>query len=181
MLHDGADCIINKVICALKEVFSPTSSSPPIGGGTELVRVFAGEAPPLSAVDMHLADPDCACGEQPFLWVRLMRRYPTDADRFPSATLGQSPCGNMSAVAIEVGIARCAAVFSDDCDWTAYEAEAEVSLDDSRRIELALCRAATLMKRSECSDEQTVDAVIPYGPEGGVVAWIGTIYARVDT
>ena len=177
MLHDGADCILNSVIRALKEAFSPTSASPPIGGGTERVRVFAGEAPPLSAVDMHLDD--CGCGNDPFVWVRLMRRYRSQT--FPQAYVGDNGCAAPRVVAIEIGVARCAAVFQESCDWTAYESEAEVSLDDSARIELALCRAASLMKRGECSDAVALDAVVPYGPEGGIIAWIGTLYARVDT
>lgn len=177
MLHDGADCILNKVICALREAFTATSSHPPLGGGTDRVRVFAGEAPPLSAVDMHLDD--CGCGNDPFVWVRLTRRFRTAV--FPQPYVGDNPCGTPRAVAIEIGVARCAAVFQEGCDWTAYESEAEVSLDDSARIELALCRAAALMKRDECSDMVALDAVVPYGPEGGVIAWIGTLYARVDT
>jgi hypothetical protein len=177
MLNDGADCIINKVICALKEAFSPTSSQPPIGGGTERVRVFAGEAAPLSAVDMHLDE--CGCGNDPFVWVRLVRRYRTQS--FPQPYVGDAACGAPIAIAVEVGIARCAVVFTEGgCDWTAYESEAEVSLDDSARIELALCRAASLMKASNCSDAVALDAVVPFGPEGGVIAWVGTLYARVD-
>lgn len=179
MRVDGVDCILNNVICALREVFSPHSSQPPIGGGTERVRVFAGEAAPLSAVDMHLDE--CGCGNDPFLWVRLMRRYPSDLDRFPSTNIGDNPCGNIMAVAVEVGIARCAAVFQENCDWTAYESEAEISLDDSWRIELALCRATAMLKQSQCSDATSIDAIIPYGPEGGIIAWTGTLYVRVDS
>lgn len=177
MLNDGVDCIINKTICALKEAFSPNASDPVLGGGTDRVRVFAGEAAPLSAVDMHLGDDGCGCGEQPFIWVRLMRRYRTQA--FPTPDLSDN-CGAQRAVAIEVGVARCAAVFEESCSWTSYESEAEISIDDSARIELALCRAATLMRASHCSDSVAIDAVVPYGPEGGVIAWVGTLYARVD-
>lgn len=180
MSGDGVECILNNIIKALREWFRPDSNYPPVGPGTERVRVFAGDAAPLSAVDMH--NEDCGgCGNDPFLWIRLMRRYPTDMDRFPGATLGQSPCGNIMAVAIEVGIARCAAVFDDNCDWTAYESEAEISLDDSWRLQMALCMATGLLKDSECSDATTLDSIIPYGPEGGVIAWIGTLYVRVDS
>lgn len=170
---------MNNVICALKEVFAPNSSCPPLGGGTERVRVFAGEAPPLSAVDMHLADDGCGCGQQPFVWVRLMRRFRTET--FPQPYVGDRGCGAPVAVAIEIGVARCAAVFDPDCSWSTYEAEAEVSLDDSARIELAMCRASSLMKAGNCADMVALDATIPYGPEGGIFAWLGTLYARVDS
>lgn len=180
-MHDGADCIINTVITALREVFSPTSGyGEPLGGGTELVRVFAGAAAPLAAVDMHLEGDGCGCGQQPFVWVRLMRRY--RSRQFPQPYVGDDPCGSPVVVAVEIGIARCAAVFAgENCTWAAYEAEAEISLDDSRRIEVALCRAVGLLKASHCSDVAATDMVVPFGPEGGVMAWIGTLYARVDT
>jgi len=178
-MTDGAECVLNNVITALKQVFAPDSSHPPLGGGTEKVRVFAGEAAPLSAVDLHLADEDCACGQQPFLWVRLVRRYRSRA--FPQPYVGDDPCGSPVVVAVEIGVARCAVMFSDSCEWEDYANEAEVSLDDSWRIELALCRAATLMKRANCSDVVAFDSIIPYGPEGGVIAWYGTLYARLDT
>lgn len=177
MSVDGADCILNAVICALREAFTPQGSYPPIGGGTERVRVFAGEAAPLSAVDMHINE--CGCGNDPFVWVRLMRRFRTKA--FPQPYVGEDPCGTPTALAIEIGVARCAAVYAEDCDWTAYESEAEVSLDDSWRVDLALCRAAAKLKESGCSDAVALDAVVPYGPEGGVIAWTGTLYARVDS
>lgn len=177
MSVDGASCILNGVICALREAFTSESSYPPIGGGTDRVRVFAGEAAPLSAVDMHINE--CGCGNDPFIWVRLMRRYRTRT--FPQPYVGEDPCGSPTAVAIEVGVARCAAMYEEGCDWTAYEAEAEVSLDDSWRIDLALCRAAATLKKSGCSDAVAMDAVVPYGPEGGVIAWTGTLYVRVDS
>lgn len=180
MLHDGVDCIINSVVCAMRELFTPDSPIPPLGGGSDKIRVFAGDAVPTSAVDMHNQDPECGC-DTPFLWVRLMRRYPVDLGRFPAASVGQHPCGNRMAVAIEVGVARCAAVFAEDCDWSAYESEAEVSLDDSRRIELALCRATALLKQHKCSDSTSIDAIVPAGPEGGVIAWLGTLFVQVDT
>lgn len=179
MMTDGAECALNHVITALKQAFDPTSVQPPLGGGSVNVRMFAGEAAPLSAVDLHFGDPGCACGESPFLWVRLVRRYRSKV--FPQPFVGDDPCGLPRVVPIEVGVARCAVTFDDTCTWEDYATEAEVSLDDSWRIELALCRAESLLKSSGCSDAVALDAVIPYGPEGGVIAWYGTLYVRLDT
>lgn len=177
-MDDGADCIMNAVICAMREVFSPTSSQPPLGGGSDTVRLFAGDATPLGAVDMHIDDPDCGCS-QPFLWARLVRRYRSRT--FPAPYVGIDPCGSPRVVAIEVGVARCAVIAREACAWKDLEEEAEISMDDSWRIEMALCRASALMNAKQCSDMTATDAVIPYGPEGGLIAWTGTIYARVDT
>lgn len=178
-MSDGAQCIINEAIRAMKAVFSPNSSQPPIGGGSTTVRFFAGEATPLSAVDLHVAEEGCACGEAPFLWVRLMRRYRSKV--FPQPYVGDDGCGSPVVVAIEVGIARCAVMFSEECNFEDYATEAEISLDDSWRVEKALCIAAGWMKADLCSDAVALDAVTPYGPEGGVIAWTGILYARVDS
>lgn len=172
--NDGVECILNQTICALREAFDPASSYPPLGGGSTIVRVFAGEATPLAAVDLHIADVEC--GGDPFLWVRLVRRYVTQT--FPQPYVGPDGCAAQRVVAVEIGVARCA-VISSSPEWAALAEEAEISLDDSGRIELALCRASTLMKSKNCSDMQALDAVVPYGPEGGILAWTGTLYAAV--
>lgn len=185
MLKDGANCIINAAVRALREAFDPNSEHPPDGGGSTRIRFFAGDAAPLTAFDTFAQSEDdggCGC-EGPFLWVRLMRRYRTDT--FPQPYVGDAPCDKPRVIAVEIGVARCAVVFDpdapQDCDMSAYESEADISLDDSHRIELALCRAARIMKAENCSDMVATDVIAPFGPEGGAVAWIGTLYARVDT
>jgi hypothetical protein len=175
--NEGVECIINKTICAMREVFDPNSSNPPLGGGTNTVRVFAGAATPLAAVDIHVND--CGCDGDPFLWVRLVNRYRSKT--FPQPYVGADNCATQIAVGVEVGVARCAVISTEGADWKALAEEAEISLDDSGRIELALCRAASLMRSSSCSDMQAIDAVVPYGPDGGVIAWTGTLYAAVST
>ena len=60
--------------------------------------------------------------------------------------------------------------------WEDYATEAEISLDDSWRIELALCRAAALIRGIGYS--AGIGEVSPYGPEGGVVAWMGEAYVQ---
>lgn len=177
MITDGAECIVNAAIAALKAAFSPTSSQPPLGGGTDVVRFFAGEATPTSYVDMHISE--CACGGDPFIWVRLLRRYRSQT--FPQPYVGNDPCGSPVVVALEVGVARCAVMSAEGCSWEELAQEAEVSMDDSWRIELALCTAANRMRNTECSDAVAIDVIAPYGPEGGIIAWTGTLYARVDS
>lgn len=175
--NQGVECIINQIVCAMREAFDPASSYPPLGGGSTTVRVFAGDATPLGAVDLHINDTEC--GQDPFLWVRLARRYRSQT--FPQPYVGAAGCASQVVVAVEVGVARCAAIEAEGVDWKTLAEEAEISLDDSGRIELALCRASGLMTRRNCSDMQAVDAIVPYGPDGGVVAWTGTLYAAVST
>lgn len=168
------DCILNELISALREAFTPDSPQPPLGGGTTDVRLFAGDAIPLAAWNAH-TDGGHGC-DKPFVWVRLVRRYRTQ--QFPAPYVGPAPCGMPSAIAIEVGVGRCAVVDLEPC-WEDYANEAEISIDDSWRIDLALCRAMNKIERAECGLSTAIDAVVPYGPEGGVIAWIGTAYVQL--
>lgn len=174
MAEDLASCAITAAVAAMKEAFTAESPQPPLGGGSSKVRFFAGDAAPLAAWDAHRSE--CECDEA-FLWVRLMRRYRTQ--NFPTPYVGPDPCGAPIAIALEVGVGRCASMSLEDCGWTEYENEAEISLDDSWRIELALCRAAGKMKQEHCADLTAIDAVLPFGPEGGVIAWVGTMYVQL--
>lgn len=179
-MSDGAECIINAALCAMREVFGKEAEVPPLGGGADAVRFFACEAPPLSAVDLHVEDCGCA---QPFAWVRFTRRYPIGLGRFQISNLVSNPCGEQTAVGLELGIARCAALGADGNppSWKELATEAEISLDDSWRIQLAQCRASAIMRKSGCSDMQSMDEVIPFGPDGGVLGWTANLYARIDT
>lgn len=182
MFNDGVECILNATICAMREAFDPSSTYPPLGGGSTEVRVFAGDAIPTSYIDLHVATSNCSgddcCQRDPFLWVRLVRRYRTQT--FPQPYVGAAACATQRAVAVEVGVARCAVVEADGTDWDALANEAEIALDDSGRIELALCRASAIMQDKECSDLQAIDAIVPYGPDGGLIGWLGTLYAAVS-
>jgi hypothetical protein len=174
---DPANCIINTVASALRMFFAPQSEQPPLGGGTEQVRLFAGDALPIEAWDFF-RDGNEGCNE-PFVWVRLMRRY--RSKDFPAPFVGGDPCPIPVVIAVEIGVARCAATSIGDCDWECYETEAEISADDSWRIERALCYAATTVRKSDppCSPMVGLDAILPYGPEGGVIAWTGIMYASL--
>lgn len=166
---DPASAIINAHIAAMKMVFDPASVCPPDGGGSTTVRFFAGEGIPMEAWDAHNGD---GC-DNPFLWVRLLRRYRTR--EFPSPALSADACNLPRALAIEIGVGRCAVVESEP-DWDDYAREAEIALDDSWRIEKALCAAAGLLRAE--SYVVAIDTVAPYGPEGGVLAWTGASYVQ---
>lgn len=170
---DQASCVVDAAMNALREAFAPASN--PLGGGTTAVRFFAGDAAPLAAWNAHAGE--CGCGE-PFIWVRLVRRYRT-GEAFPAPYAGASPCGMPTAVAVEVGIARCAVVDAEPC-WADYENEAEVSLDDSWRLELAMCRMQSLVTSQGCGVSFAQDVETPYGPEGGITAWVCTVYVQLD-
>jgi hypothetical protein len=182
---DGADCVITWTMQAMREVFDPQSECPPLGGGSTTVRFFAGEGTPLEAFESFANSGDdsndCGC-DAPFLWVRLLRRY--RSSNFPQPVVAANPCPAPRVIAVEIGVGRCAAMIPPgevDCEMSVYQSEAEISMDDSWRIERALCRAETLIKRAKCSDMVASDVIIPSGPVGGVIAWVGTLYVRLDS
>lgn len=168
---DPADAIVNAYLTAMREVFSPTSECPPVGGGGTEVRFFGGDAIPMAAWNAHTSGgDDCSA---PFLWVRVIRRYRSSI--FPEQDVSIQSCSLPRVLALEVGVGRCA-VIDIEPSWDEYAAEAEVSLDDSWRIELTLCRAAAYVR--ELGYQAGSGEVAPYGPDGGVVAWTGEAYAQ---
>lgn len=173
MSSDPFDCAINTCMTALRQAFGSSSLTPPLGGGTDTVRFFAGEAMPIAAWNAHTDESGC---DTPLLWVRLERRFRTMTD-FPTPFVGPSPCGMPAAAAIELGIARCA-VTSEEPTWEMYEREAEISMDDSWRLDTAMCWAARDMRKTHCATQTGRDAIEPYGPDGGVIAWSGTLYVQ---
>ena len=169
---DPASEIVSAVMEALRAAFDPASECPPVGGGKDaVVRFFGGDGIPMAAWNAHTNDEGC---DYPFLWVRVLRRYRTN--NLPTPTIDTTACGLSRAIALEMGVGRCATVEVDPT-WQEYAAEAEISLDDSWRIEQALCYAGTLC-RNKLGYASATDQITPYGPEGGVVAWMGTIYVE---
>ena len=81
------------------------------------------------------------------------------------------------AVAIEVGVGRCA-VMDEQPTWAQYDAEFDTSLEDSWRIELAVCRAAKLLEADTYT--AATDEILQYGPEGGIICWTSIIYVQFD-
>lgn len=172
---DTADCAINALTNALRVLFADGSPAPPIAGGTGDIRFFAGDAPPFAAWNLHSNQTDC---HGPFVWVRVVNRFRSTATTFPAPYGGDNPCGSSRTITLEVGVARCAVVDADP-SWEEYENEAEVSLDDSWRIEQALCVAAGEITRSQCGNRVGVGVISPYGPEGGLIAWTGTLTVQL--
>jgi hypothetical protein len=166
---DAAFDVINAFITALRAAFSPDSPCPPDGGGSTDVRFMAGDAAPTAAWDMYATESGC---KQPFLYVRVVSRYRSERFPTPAAAIG---CDLPRVVAIEIGVARCA-VSDQQPTWEQYRDEAEVSLDDSWRIEKALCHAKELLSRDD--HRVGTESVTPYGPEGGILGWSGIAYVQ---
>lgn len=167
---DPALEIVEAAEAALLDWFKPGGECPPKVGGTLDVRRFAGDGAPLAAWDSH-ASQSC---DVPFVWVRLMRRYRSQT--FPAPTINSSPCGLPRVAQVELGIGWCAVV-DQEPSWAEYAAEAEASQDTSWRLEEALCMASKLLTRDGAERAVGTDSLVPYGPEGGVIAWTGVLYA----
>lgn len=159
---DPASEIIQAVRKCMATIFSPTSDCPPLGGGTTKVWFFAGDAAPINEVDCN----------NPFLWVRLASRH--RSSQFPDPEMMFSPCGTPEVITVEVGVARCALM--DEATFDEYQDEAAISLDDSWRLNKLPCCVS-----GELNNEHSVgyEAITPYGPEGGIIAWVTTLYISV--
>lgn len=170
---DPALPIIGAAINALRAWFGPSEHCPAAVGTSEAVRFFAGDGAPLAAWDSH-ASASC---DEPFLWVRAMRRYHTAA--FPREELAATnPCGLPRVLPVELGVGWCAYVPEPDrVDWNEYATEAAVSMDVSWRLSEALCQAAAILGQDEEGRQIGTGTLLPYGPEGGVIAWTGILYA----
>jgi hypothetical protein len=160
--QDPASPVIQSIIAVMRALFSPTSDCPPLGGGSDRVWFLAGEGAPIEEVNC----------DQPFLWVRLASRY--HSEFFPDASLVVPPCGAPEVLVVEVGVARCASM--DDPNFDAYTNEAAVSLDDCWRLSRMQCAVSGHLNGEH---QVGADTINPYGPEGGVIAWMSTLYISV--
>jgi len=168
-IADPSTEIVAAHIQAMAEAFDPDSENPPVVG-TTTVRFFGGDGIPMAAWEAHASGVGCA---EPFLWVRLVRRY--RSEEFPAPAIDLNACGLPRVMEFEVGVGRCAVVDLEP-SWEDYAAEAAISLDDSWRVELALCRIGALVRRMGYT--AGTGEISPYGPEGGVVAWTGVSYVQ---
>lgn len=168
---DTASDVIDQVRRSMMLAWDGDTDVPPTGQPVAQVYLVAGDAVPLAMWNAH-NDGDCV---NPFAWVRLARRY--RSRQFPSQTLDSS-CTAPVVVELEAGVARCA-VTGVDPDMSEYETEAEISLDDSWRMSLALCHAAGVVTSKDIATQTAIDNIIPYGPEGGVIAWVGQLLVQL--
>lgn len=175
LCDDPAGVIVDEFITALRQGFDPASVCPPAGGGSVVVRFLAGDGA------LPLFEPSGKGCREPFLWVRAAHRYRSTPYRFPAAVLGGTvPCGDAAMVrvlAVEIGVGRCTSIGVDRSpQWDKIDREAEVSLDDSWRLETVQCAVGKRLKR--LGHTSAHDTVAPAGPDGGLIAWTGLSYVQ---
>lgn len=165
-----ADDVITDVMVTLRQGFDPDSLCPPVGGGSTDVKFFVGAGAPLSAFDANIDGNGGECPE-PFLWVRLDSRFNTQS--FPNEALCPDPCNQIEVIVLELGAARCTQLTAE-VDWAVLKKEAEISLDDSWRLNRILRAASGRVQKM--GYQAATDSLVVYGPEGGVTAWSGMLY-----
>jgi len=164
---DPAARVVDVFSAVMGELFGP-GDCPPRGGACERVWFYAGDG----------AMP--TVGEcEPLVWVRVAHRFRSKLAGFPAAFVGSGQCQGadvVPVVAVEVGVSRCTSMEVEP-DWATQREEALVSLDDSWRIDRALCLAQTRLKSN--TRKFAADTVAPAGPMGGVIAWTGMAYVQL--
>lgn len=169
---DPASGVIDTFTAALGAAYSVTSSCPPDGlTATPVVYFFGGETAPLEAWNAHSADPGC---DVPFLWVRFAGRYSTRD--FPNPVTGPVDCGVPTAIEVEIGVAWCADINSAATPAD-YAVDAEASLIHSWRLDRA--RAVAWATLRDDNHKVAVDVIAPYGPEGGIMAWMTSTHVSL--
>lgn len=130
------------------------------------VRAFAGDSAPLAAWDAHSQSSDA-----PFVWVRVVNRF--RCRTFPAMTNDIDPNVLPRVVAIEAGVARCA-ITDVNPRWDDYQQEFDEHLADSWQLDQSVeIASATLTENGHLVG---ADPILPYGPDGGVVAVTTTLY-----
>ena len=167
-MPDNAREVIDTAQAVLLDFFGPRDTAPALVGTVDTVRLFAGDGIPLAA--WNSID---GCGDT-FVWVRAARRYRSQA--FPALTIDTAPCGLLKVIAVEVGVASCASM-DEQPRWEDYAREAAESMDTAWRLEEAMCVMSRRLRRDDSERLTGTDAVMPYGPDGGVLAWTGILYA----
>jgi len=176
-MSDSLPDIIATCKSVLLQAYSPTGPQPPPKDtAPTAVRFFAS----MEGVPATWINPG---GECPLLWVRLSHRFRSRLSDFPAAVVSD---GNSNAcladikrvACLEIGVGRCtSASMEADPDWKELEAEAELGLDDSRRIEASLGRILSELRTPQRA--VAIDTVAPYGPEGGITAWTGLLFVQL--
>lgn len=174
VITDPAVAAVGIVIGALADAYDPASSFPP-AAGTNTVRFFAGDGPATAVWNPHTEEVEPFGCDHPFLWVRVARRFRTST--FPEPDEGIDDCPKPRVIVVEVGVARCA-VIALQPSWDDYENEAVASLEDSWRIETALCAAR--VRLHELDYLTATGDISPTGPEGGIIAWSAVITIQID-
>lgn len=172
--NDPALPILVHTTMALGALFGPDDECPAKVGTTTNVRTFAGDGLPLAAWDAHVGSKN-GCKE-PFVWQRVRRRY--RSSNFPSPTIAASPCDLIRVLELEMGVGWCAEMGDErgQVPWPKLEAEAVKAMDTAWRLEEALCMVSQLVKKDDAQQQVGTDTLVPYGPEGGVIAWSGILY-----
>jgi hypothetical protein len=172
---DPAIEIINAFIVGMRQAFDPTSECPPDGGGSTDVRFFAGDDARPAMLTPVTGSKNC---KGPLLWVRAMHRHRSTVESFPEPFRANSGCdvSLFNVLAVEIGVSRCTNTDAVP-KWEAVETEADISLDDSWRIERVLCVVAGRLGTKFRA--VATNSVAPFGPDGGTVAWTGQAYIQI--
>lgn len=181
MAGDKALTLAGLVVDELGRWFNPEGpgQAPPVGGKVPVVHVLVGSdvSPPAWMAVGEDEEPSCE-GCDAFLWVRFSGRW--RSDRFPAgrgfdaATLGGGRA--KPAISLEVGIARCHPLDPDPAEEMRLF---RTQLDDSWRIDQALCNALTKAEDRNVATHTAIGTGEPYGPEGLVLVWTQTAQAQL--
>ena len=153
------DEVATALIKAMDDVFN-NKDTVPVGGMTGETQLRPGQN--LPALDNF--------GDCSLAWVMAQSRFRTES--FPVGAVADS-CQARRVVEFSVGVARCSEALGMGGSLPTVDIMAEeyaVQEDDKDRVEWAVCRAASKLKRDGIVRNVGYYPVDVYGPEGGTVA-----------
>lgn len=106
-------------------------------------------------------------------WVSAIRRYRTE--QFPAESFTSGNCGTQKALMVLVGVTRCSMTIDDNgeaADAERVNWEGVRGLDDSSRLDNAICAAGKELDDRGVILGWAVDAIEPVGPQGGAIVWV---------
>lgn len=162
--------VIGLVVEQMRVFFTPQQKVPPVGGGTIVIHIVAGDAVPPPE---WIGGENCQ-GCDPYIWVRLVRRY--RSQDFPSEASGPVKCTVRPVIVIEAGVSRCAPMEMSAAD---EELQAWTQWDDSWRIDRALCAAMKAAETAGAAVNTNLGEGLPFGPEGLAIGWTQTASAQL--
>lgn len=158
--------VTGEILNQLRKKFSEAE---PFGGKIPEERVQHRVGSEVVIDGFSEGDEDC----EGLAWVSAVRRYRTT--EFPAESFTSGNCGTQRALAVLVGVARCAATLDHNGAPPSPQRineEAIRGLDDAHRLDTAICAAGNELDERGAILGWAVDAVEPVGPQGGVIIWV---------
>lgn len=167
--------VVGQFIEALRSQFVEADPVP-LGGAVTEVEHRPGELVALDALADEVGGP---CSGQ--VWVNVLRVWRSES--FPTVSAESSSCRSPVTIDLQVGAARRVCTVDDGGYPPSADAmghDALVGLDDTARIDRAVCLALRACDDCGLTIQSVVAPIEPVGPQGGILAWTTVVTIQLS-